>query len=495
MSMNPIMNNAQETWSPLEPVFLPLLRQSGLGRCLRTGLPAILAACGVLLLAGAAGMTDPGKMRARYMHEASRFLDAKNYPAALLGFERVAEMDGPSGTDRSVEYDLAVCLDAVGEHERAAALMDRLAPEDRAGFAPAHAWKARRLLAGSKPSPAAIRDAESHLLHALQDAPNTIEAHDNLGEFYLRTGRPERAIPYLEKLVVARPELLLMLARALQARGNRLQARERAAMARKLFQKRAEADRNDFGSRLRWVEAAVFLEDFPSAVAALHGEAGMDPDDRCRKALSRVYTAWADAAGRDPGSALSERLALLQQGLDLDPTNEALIERFARLIRAGGEEEARAATALRDLVARGRGTGPVLFALGLEAWLAGRRAEACLHWGEACRLDPGSPVVANNLACALAAGPDPDLNRALAIINPVIALRPNEPRFRETRGQILARLQRWTEALPDLKAALAVYPESADLHRALAETYVHLDAPGMAAEHRRRAAATQRARP
>ena len=139
----------------------------------------------------------------------------------------------------------------------------------------------------------------------------------------------------------------------------------------------------------------------------------------------------------------------------------------------------------------GRATGPVLFALGLDAWLAGRRSEACLHWEEACRLDPGSPVFANNLACALAAGPDPDLTRALAIINPVIALRPDEPRFRETRGQILARLERWKEALPDLKAALVVYPDRSDLHRALAETYVHLNAPGMAAEHRKRADATQ----
>ena len=141
----------------------------------------MLAGGGVLVLAGAAAMTDPGRLRAHYFHEASRFLEAKNYQAALLGFERVAELDGASGADRRVEYDLAVCLDALGEHDRAETLIDRLAPDDRAGFAPAHAWKARRLLAGAEHSPAAIRDAESHLLHALQDAPNTIEAHDNLG--------------------------------------------------------------------------------------------------------------------------------------------------------------------------------------------------------------------------------------------------------------------------------------------------------------------------
>jgi hypothetical protein len=58
---------------------------------------------------------------------------------------------------------------------------------------------------------------------------------------------------------------------------------------------------SDLGSRLRWVEAAVFLEDFPSAVSALRREASLGRDDRYLKALSQVYTAWADAVGREPG--------------------------------------------------------------------------------------------------------------------------------------------------------------------------------------------------
>ena len=37
-------------------------------------------------------------------------------------------------------------------------------------------------------------------------------------------------------------------------------------------------------------------------------------------------------------------------------------------------------------------------------------------------------------------------------------------------------------------------PDRSELHQALAETYVHLNAPGMAAEHRKRAEATQGAR-
>lgn len=138
-------------------------------------------------------------------------------------------------------------------------------------------------------------------------------------------------------------------------------------------------------------------------------------------------------------------------------------------------------------MARGAATGPVRYALGLDAWEHGRAAEARLHWEEACRLWPEMPAFANNLAWVLGTGPNPDLPRALDTINPVIARWPGDPRFRETRGQILARMRHWKEALPDLETALSVYPDDPELHRTLADTYEHLGAPAMAAEHRKRA--------
>jgi tetratricopeptide (TPR) repeat protein len=396
---------------------------------------------------------------------------------------------GDRGGDREIQYNLALRVDAGGQHDRARCLIEARAPDDRAGFAPAHAWKASRLLAARNLATAQIRDAESHLLHAAEGAPYSIEVQENLGLFYVALGRPELAIPHLEKAAYDRSELLMTLARTLQAQDRRSAARERATAARNIYRRRAEANLDDFASRLRWVEAAVFLEDFPDAVAALRREASVGRDARYLKALSQVYTAWAEFAGRAARSDLSQRLELLEQGLALDPSNKALLARFSDLIRLGGDESVRARAALQALVAGGRATGPVHFALGLDAWMQDRRAEARLHWEEACRLDPQSPLCANNLACALAVGTDPDLTRALALINPVIALCPQELRYRETRGQILAKLERWREALPDLKGALIVYPDSPELHWTLAETYAHLDAPAIAAEHRKRAEA------
>ena len=71
----------------------------------------------------------------------------------------------------------------------------------------------------------------------------------------------------------------------------------------------------------------------------------------------------------------------------------------------------------------------------------------------------------------------------------VLKRQPDDARFRETRGQVLVKLGRHQEALPDLEAGLTVINGNAGLHRALAETYHELGDAVRAAEHRRRAQA------
>jgi tetratricopeptide (TPR) repeat protein len=463
-----------------------MLRDSRLGLHLLAGMPALLAGVGAVVLAVVASSADPQQLRASYFEGAVRHFKAGEYGAARLGFERVVALDGDGG-DREIRYDLAVCLEAQGEHARAEAMIEALAPEDHAGYAPAHVWRARELWAGSGRSPAEVRAGEEHLLHALEDAPDSIEVNALLGQFYVAAGRVERALPFLGKVVGDRPELLMTLARAHRVLDDRTESRKWALEARSIFKRRAEADLNDHASRFRWVEAALFLEEFGEAVDALQREAMLKTNPDYPRALAQVFLAWSDAIGRGTQPDLATRLALLERGLALDPANMALLGRFSELIRAGGDQGDQARSALQTVVARGHATGPVHYALGLDAWEHGRAAEARLHWEEACRLSPLMPAFANNLAWILAVGPDPVLPRALEMINPVIDRWPNERRFRETRGQILAKMERWKEALPDLEAALTVYPDSADLHRTLAETYEHLDAPSMAAEHRKRA--------
>ena len=96
--------------------------------------------------------------------------------------------------------------------------------------------------------------------------------------------------------------------------------------------------------------------------------------------------------------------------------------------------------------------------------------------------------MANNLAWALATGPNPDLPRALKLVDLALATNPAEPSLLGTRGRVLARLGRWQEALSSLEAALPAQPKSQSLHADLAAAYAALGSSELAEQHRRLAA-------
>jgi predicted Zn-dependent protease len=102
--------------------------------------------------------------------------------------------------------------------------------------------------------------------------------------------------------------------------------------------------------------------------------------------------------------------------------------------------------------------------------------------------------VANNLAWVLARDDPPDLERALKLADLALERQPDARRFHGTRGDVLARLGRWREALPELEEGLADAPDNPDLHAALAVAYDHLDDAAMAARHRSLAEAASSSR-
>lgn len=95
----------------------------------------------------------------------------------------------------------------------------------------------------------------------------------------------------------------------------------------------------------------------------------------------------------------------------------------------------------------------------------------------------------NNLRWAIAHAEPPDLDRALNLANAAHQAAPNHPDVLETRGQILAKLGRWKEAITDLDKALPAMPNRARVHDTLAPAYENLGVKELADEHRRRARA------
>jgi predicted Zn-dependent protease len=161
-----------------------------------------------------------------------------------------------------------------------------------------------------------------------------------------------------------------------------------------------------------------------------------------------------------------------------------LLRRLWGLASAKGPDAERAAALLKAQLVEGRSVGMAHLALGTIAWDNGRKDEGQLHLEQAYRAGPHVPVVGNNLAWMLAHSDPPQYDRALEVIGRVLEAHPNEPRFRGTRGHVLAKIGRWKDAVPDLEAALAADPKNAALHAVLADAYSTLGDPVLSSLHK-----------
>jgi tetratricopeptide (TPR) repeat protein len=452
---------------------------------LLAGLPALAAGAGAVYLMSQVWITPASALVTSYRQEAAQRFQAKDLEGALVCCERLVMLD-PGRPDSA--YDLAVKLAALGHKERSAVLLADLAPGERQGYAPAHVGRAQALLAGANPPPQALRDAEAHLLRALQRQPDNAAAHALLGRLYAATGQLNRAEGHLIQGLKILPELRLTLARLYATQGKAGPSRVEAKLALDYFRRLAEADVDNAAARTQWAAAAVILEDYAGAAEILRWGLALPRADVYRGALAELYAVWSDAAGKDAGGG-DDRLALLEQGLGFDPENPRLLQRLFVLTRLNGDEAEQARAALRRSLARGKAAATVHMLLGADAAARGQTEEARRHCEQAYKLAPHLTGAANNLAWMLAHADPPDLPQALTLVNGVLEREPRNASFLDTRGHVLAKMGRYQEALADLETVLRERPDNAELHRILAECYRHLGQPELAAEHQRLAAA------
>ncbi|MEQ8354188.1 MAG: M48 family metalloprotease [Kiloniellaceae bacterium] len=69
----------------------------------------------------------------------------------------------------------------------------------------------------------------------------------------------------------------------------------------------------------------------------------------------------------------------------------------------------------------------------------------------------------------------PDLDKALVEVDGLLAENPNDPYFRELKGQMLLEHGRVAEAVPEYEAAALLLPDSAQIRQALAKAQIALD--------------------
>jgi tetratricopeptide (TPR) repeat protein len=101
----------------------------------------------------------------------------------------------------------------------------------------------------------------------------------------------------------------------------------------------------------------------------------------------------------------------------------------------------------------------------------------------AVEANPDNAVAWNNLAFVLLQQ-GMDFERALEASNRALQFSPDNYHLRETRGQILVKLKRWSEAIGDLEFALNGLPDAPAIHDSLSLSYDAVGNTSLGAMHR-----------
>ncbi|MCA9054851.1 MAG: hypothetical protein KDA75_13510, partial [Planctomycetaceae bacterium] len=187
-------------------------------RFLLKGLPAFLVILSSAYLVLSSLARTPSARADRYLQAGRTALGGESWGAARLYLERAWELH-PSGNETL--YQLATAASGEGDAARVNVLMQRLAPDDAAVYAPAHLAKANALLQQRANNPNALRLADRHLQHVHTLDPGNVVAHGLRGGLYFEQGLMQQAIQHLQKIADTDPGVTLMLAKAYLQGGSR----------------------------------------------------------------------------------------------------------------------------------------------------------------------------------------------------------------------------------------------------------------------------------
>jgi predicted Zn-dependent protease len=363
-----------------------------------------------------------------------------------------------------------------GDHARAVATMRDLAPINSPGYGPAQLWLAQLLLTQKNPSSDALKEIETRLLLATRDESCSKAAEALLIRFYCGAGSLDRAEGHIASAGedAAAPQLTLALAFA--ARGEREKAVKHATVARDYFRDICAKDPHNAEARLEWAQAVTLLGDFNGAIQILDDGYRRTGALGYRTSLGRILFGLAQYMGGHPNQFV-QRVSMLARAIEYDDGNPLYIRSFLDILpldrpnAPGLRNELDAAIALKQ--------APMMLQLflAIDSSLKKNDVDAQNRFAAARSINPESARIMNNMAWTMANTKPERLSLALTLANTAVAQMPEQLRFLDTRGQILAKLERWEEAMNDLKRAATVLPDNQDLKEVMARVSTHLKEP------------------
>tara|TARA_R110002049_G_scaffold2750_2_gene21538 strand:- start:349795 stop:352608 length:2814 start_codon:yes stop_codon:yes gene_type:complete len=327
--------------------------------------------------------------------------------------------------------------------------------------------------------------------------PNDAAIQQLYADYLIAAERLSDAVPLLDRLSRRQPIRGLQCAAILRKLGREEEANQRAESALQRVSELSEREPNNTVLSLAVAQNQLFLQRYTDAVKTLDRAIRVTKTKkdalRLNQAMGDSMVAWITHIRKtenpdDPVAADKRVLKMLQTALQYAPNNPRVLTQLADQVFATlGEDDAEVVKLREHLVAN---ASPAIshFVDGTVALMRNDVETATTHLTLASELMPRSGAILNNLAVAISTRGDEQLEQALKLSEKAIEMTPNAtPHFYESRGQILLRMERYLDAVPDLERALAVEKLRPNAHKSLAVCYENLGDDVRAEHHREEA--------
>ena len=414
--------------------------------------------------------------------------ESDDFPTAEIVIRRQLEAD-PENTD--LIFNFALVRDAQSFSEEATTLMRMLVKRRNVRAAD---WLLQNEFLGRQWSDLSEeeRDEFGLILRILSDdRPKDTAVMKMYAEYLIVTQKFASAIPLLDKLSRYEPMRGLQAAALARQIGDLKSAERYASNTLDTVAQMAKDDPTNAQLAMAVARNQVFLKRYSEAVGTLDLSVQRAKTDADRQMLSQALgdaiVAWVKFIEESPTDTVQERLRILkmlQAALRYAPNNPRVIMLVADQVLGSLQDDDEELVDIRNALINGSSVGIAHFIKGTSALLKEDMEQAELHLELAAELMPRSGAILNNLAVALAMREDADYERALKISNAAIEHVPAPtPHFYETRGQILFRMGRFREAIPDLERTLSEESLAKKAHQMLADCYEQVNDPELAKTH------------
>lgn len=435
-----------------------------------TAIPAITLGVGlitVILLS----TSDHSQVRAsRYRSTFEESVRNHDYKSASLVLRSL--MDG-SPQNLELQYQNALIEDRCGNTDLAIKYMEQLAMSQDHGMAAmwmiSKETNLQEIKSWSELKHARFRRLIEIGLKDL-DGENLLSAKVLMFSYLAEIGAYSDAGRYISEVVPTRPELALAAATLCKSQHDSAGFEKYVIVAERHYESELSRQPMDINARINLARTLMIRSRFEDAAKLLNDGYRITKDSRLTGVTGEALLVWSNYLGAtDEGSKnLVKRLQILRAAISISPSEPAVGSAIAQLIIDCRDNRSPEVLRLKEDILSGAGASSTHFIRGTLALLDNKFDEAKSHLELALQHDPHAPAILNNLAIAVAQKNASELEKALALVDAALTQLPNHAYFLETRGQILVKLERWQEAIPNLEVALeakelrpAIYPSLA----------------------------------